>query len=144
MDDRCNRCNGTGRVPGASQLSGPLTPRSDNHGQVPCGSCGGTGVGSSAHHVASSVAGRSGDEGAFFKANARYLPYAIAPLGLWAALMAAWDIGSAQRSSHPDWFVVGALVLPIIVTVIFRRHVRWLALGAVVAALAALALLGNA
>ena len=64
------------------------------------------------------------------------LPHVVASLGMWWALMAAWDRVSGVQGSHPDWYVIAALVLPVAITVILRKHVGWLALLAIAALVA--------
>ena len=56
------------------------------------------------------------------------LPHVVAVLGMWGVFMAAWDRVSGVQGSHPDWYVIASLVLPVAITVILRKHVRWLAL----------------
>ena len=64
------------------------------------------------------------------------LPHVVAVLGMWGVFMAAWDRVSGVQGSHPDWYVIAALVLPVAITVILRKHVGWLALLAIAALVA--------
>ena len=68
--------------------------------------------------------------------------YLVAPLSLWALLMAAWEAFTGTPGSQPDWYGVATLIVPIPITVVLRKHIRWLAGLSVVAASVTMVLFG--
>jgi len=86
-------------------------------------------------HGPRSHAGRAGTA----SSTPSILPHVVAALVMWWGLMAAWDrVSAPPQGTFPTWYVMVALVLPVAITVILRKHVRWLvplSLAAVIAVL---------
>ncbi len=149
MNERCGSCGGTGRVYAHNQLPDWRAGNKSLSGMVNCTGCNGRGTTSWGEQSTKSTAAQHGKakgrESAlgFLTLLMSKALYLVTPLALWALFMAAWEGVSGEAGSQPDWYVVLTLASPIVITVVLRKHLRWLAPLSVLAAFALMVVVGD-